>query len=136
MKKFALVGAPMLLILALALGGCGKQAGVTTGGGTSSAPGTANTIGMTADQFSTKTVTAKVGTPVHFDDSVAGGGYHIVCVGKGQTCDASGNGPAELYGKGITFNNGDKKDITFSTAGTYTIICTVHQNMVMTLTVQ
>src|ERR1700694_1682117 len=113
MKKFALVGAPLLLILALALGGCGKQAGVTSGG-TGTSTGAADTIGMNSDQFTTKTVTTKVGTPVHFDDTVAGGGYHIVCVGKGQTCDASGNGPAELYGKGITFNNGDKKDITFN----------------------
>ena len=140
MKKVALASIPLLLILALVIAGCGKQPGGTgsnTGGGT----GPADTIGMDAQNFTTgsgtqTTLTVKAGTPVHFDDSITGGGYHIICIGKQPTCDASGDGPAELYGKGVTFQNGDKKDFTFTKAGTYNIICTVHSNMVLTLTVQ
>jgi plastocyanin len=139
MKKVAIASIPLLLILALAIAGCGKQVGGgnTSGGNT----GPANTIGMDSQNFSLgsgvqKELTVKAGTPVTFDDSITGGGYHIICVGKQPSCDASGDGPAELYGKGVTFQNGDKKDFTFTKAGTYTIICTVHSNMVLTLTVQ
>lgn len=139
MKKVALASIPLLLILAFVVAGCGKPVGGTgsTGGNT----GPADTIGMDSGNFTTgsgteTTLTVKAGTPVHFDDSISGGGYHIICIGKQPSCDASGDGPAELYGKGITFQNGDKKDITFPKAGTYTIICTVHSNMTLTLTVQ
>lgn len=138
MKKVALASIPLLLILTLAIAGCGKTPGGGNGG---TATGPANTIGMDSQNFTTGSgtqtaLTVKVGTPVHFDDSISGGGYHIVCVGKQPSCDASGDGPAELYGKGHTFQNGDKVDFTFTKAGTYTIICTVHSNMVLTLTVQ
>ena len=136
MKKVALASIPLLLILAFVFTGCGKPIGGTTG-----STGPADTIGMDSQNFSlgsgTQTaLTVKAGTPVHFDDSISGGGYHVICVGKQPSCDASGDGPAELYGKGQVFQNGDKKDFTFTKAGTYTIICTVHGNMVLTLTVQ
>ena len=135
MKKVALASIPLLLILALVVGGCGKQVG-----GTSSNTGPTDTIGMDSSNFtlgsgSQTALTVKAGTPVHFDDTIGGGGYHIICVGKQPSCDASGDGPAELYGKGTTFQNGDKKDFTFTKAGTYIIICTVHSNMTLTLTV-
>jgi plastocyanin len=136
MKKVALASIPLLLILAFVFTGCGKPIGGPTG-----ATGPADTIGMDSQNFSlgsgTQTaLTVKAGTPVHFDDSITGGGYHVICVGKQPSCDASGDGPAELYGKGTVFQNGDKKDFTFTKAGTYNIICTVHGNMVLTLTVQ
>lgn len=138
MKRIALASIPLILLLALVVAGCGKQPGGSTGGG---GTGPADTIGMDAQNFSlgsgTQTaLTVKAGTPVHFDDSITGGGYHIICIGKQPSCDPSGDGPAELYGKGVTFNNGDKKDFTFTKPGTYTIICTVHSNMTLTLTVQ
>ncbi|MGZ3582470.1 MAG: cupredoxin domain-containing protein [Ktedonobacterales bacterium] len=136
MKRIAFASIPLLLILALAVVGCGKPVGGSTGNS-----GPTDTIGMDSQSFSLGSgpqtaLTVKAGTPVHFDDSISGGGYHIICVGKQPSCDASGDGPAELYGKGVTFNNGDKKDFTFTKPGTYTIICTVHSNMTLTLTVQ
>ncbi len=140
MKKVALASIPLLLILALVVVGCGKQPAGTGGtGGTATGP--ANTIGMDAQSFTTGSgpqtaLTVKAGTPVTFDDTITGGGYHIICVGTQPTCAPSGDGPAELYGKGTTFQNGDKKEFTFTKAGTYTIICTVHSNMVLTLTGQ
>ncbi|MGZ3680561.1 MAG: cupredoxin domain-containing protein [Ktedonobacterales bacterium] len=136
MKRIAFASIPLLLILALAVVGCGKPVG-----GSTVNSGPTDTIGMDSQSFSLGSgpqtaLTVKAGTPVHFDDSISGGGYHIICVGKQPSCDASGDGPAELYGKGVTFNNGDKKDFTFTKPGTYTIICTVHSNMTLTLTVQ
>lgn len=136
MKRIALAAIPLVLILAFVVAGCGKPVG-----GSSGNTGPADTIGMDSQNFTLggspqTSLTVKAGTPVHFDDSISGGGYHIICVGKQPSCDPSGDGPAELYGKGVQFNNGDKKDFTFTKPGTYTIICTVHSNMTLTLTVQ
>jgi len=136
MKKAALAVVPLLLVLALALIGCGK---------TPSSPGQAsgppsNTVSMTSNDFTAKTLTVKANTPVKFDDPSSTGGVHVVCVGTGNggtnTCDKSGSGPSELYGQGITFNAGDTKTLTFATAGMYHVICTLHPGMFIDITVQ
>jgi plastocyanin len=139
MKKFAALAITLFLISAFAVAGCGKTQG---GGGTTTGGGTSQTISMDANNFTTHSITVKANQPVHFDNTVNGGGYHIVCIGTGNggtnTCSAagSGQGPSELYGEGVTFNGGDKKDITFTTPGTYHVICTVHSGMVIDVTVQ
>jgi len=138
MKKFAVLAATLLAIGAFAVAGCGKAAG---GGGGSTTSGS-QTISMNSDNFTAHAITVKANMPVHFDDTTSGGGYHIVCIGTGDggtnTCAAagSGSGPSELYGAGITFNGGDSKDITFTTPGTYHVICTVHSGMFIDVTVQ
>lgn len=131
MKKIALAIIPLVLVFALALIGCGKQVG--GGGTTTTTPGA---VGMDATNFVVHTVTIKAGQSVHFDDTVNGGGTHIICLGKDQQCDSSAQGPSDVTGQGFTINPGQTKDVTFPTAGTYQITCTLHQNMNLTVTVQ
>jgi plastocyanin len=140
MKKLAALGLPLILVGAIGLVGCGK--GGSTSNNTSGGPGPlVTTISMDATAFTTpKAVSVKAGQPVTLDDTVQGGGTHILCVGTGNggtnTCDASGDGPSELYGSGLTINGSEKKDVTFNKAGTYRIICTIHSGMYVEVTVQ
>lgn len=139
MKKLAALGLPLILVGAIGLVGCGKGGGGTT---TAGGPGPlVTTIGMDAANFTTPhAVQVKSGQPVTLDDTVNSGGTHILCVGTGNggsnSCDASGDGPSELYGSGLTLQGGDKKDVTFSKAGVYRIICTIHPGMYVEVTVQ
>jgi plastocyanin len=134
MKKIALALIPLALILALALIGCGKTPG---GGGQTSTPPTApGTVGMDATNFTVHTATISAGGVIHFDDTVGGGGTHIICLGKDQQCDSSAKGPQDVMSPGFTINPGQTKDVTFPTAGTYEITCTLHANMNLTVTVQ
>lgn len=129
--------AGILLSLAIALVGCGKAAPSTGGsgsGGSSSGGGTtSDTIYMNSTNFTVHSITVSANQPVKFSDTVGGGGLHIICVGTGtggtNTCLKSGNVPASLLGKGTTFNPGDTKDFTFTTPGTYRVICIVHPGM-------
>lgn len=134
MKRLGLAAVPLMLILALAIAGCGKQVdGNSSGGGNTAQP---NTISMTSDNFTIHAITVKAGTAVHFEDP-ATGGTHVLCLGKDETCDKSAAGPSELKDPGFTINAGDPtKDITFADPGTYDVTCTVHQNMNVTITVQ
>jgi len=63
---------------------------------------------------------------------------HVICIGKGQQCVPQTGAPAELNtASGITFNPGDPpKDIVFATPGMYTVVCTIHPAMTVTITVQ
>ncbi|MBF6589991.1 MAG: hypothetical protein IVW57_05595 [Ktedonobacterales bacterium] len=135
MKKLTVFIFPLVAVGALLLAGCGKSAGGS--GGTSSGPSfpQGTTIGMTASNFTQNSIGVKLNSPVSFDDTVNGGGYHIVCIGTGNggggagTCAKSGDGPTQLYGAGVTFQGNNKMDITFPKAGTFHVICTVHPNM-------
>ena len=130
MRKFALFVAPLLLLLALAVAGCGKG-----GGGTSSATCSTGTVDMTASNFAVDCANIKAGSAITFVDP-ASAAIHILCIGKDQKCDASAPGPAELTGgKNLTVNPGDTKSVTFPTAGTYEVTCTVHANVNLTVTV-
>lgn len=142
MKKFALMLFPLALAGVLVVAACGKTPGGT--GNTSGTPTMTDTIGMEAQNFSLHAVEVKVNTPVTFDDTVNGGGTHIICIGTGSggttTCSpaGSGNGPSQLYGSGVTFNAGsssDKQQFTFPNTGTYHIICTIHVGMYVDVTV-
>lgn len=96
-----------------------------------------NVVEMGVADFQQHSVTIQAGQSVHFDDPVNGGGTHIICIGKGQSCVPTTGAPAELNtADGITFNAGDPaKDIVFPTAGTYDVVCTIHPGMVVTVTV-
>jgi plastocyanin len=126
MKHLRLAVIPAVLLLAMLAIGCGKPAATATGGG--------NTVGLTAANFATSSITIKAGTALTFDDS--SGGYHIICLGKDQACDQSAQGPSDLMGQGFTINAPDKKNVTFPTAGTFLVTCSVHPNMNLTVTVQ
>jgi plastocyanin len=132
MKTAVLCIPVVLLVVGISLLGCGKQPGVHTTTGPS-IPDT--TVQMDQTNFVQHTRSIKVGQSLLFDDSVSGGGLHIICLGKDQTCDQSAKGPTELMGNGFTINPGATKSVTFSTAGTYNITCSVHPNMNLVVTV-
>ena len=125
-RRGVLIIAALLLVLGVAA--CGKPApGTSTGGG-------GNAVPMGASTFSVASITIKAGQAVHFDDS--NGAYHVLCLGKDQQCDPNAAGPAELkVPSGHTINSGQTWDVTFPTAGTYEVTCTVHPNMNVTITV-
>jgi plastocyanin len=100
-------------------------------------PAAPNEVDVTASDFVTSAITMKVGEGVHFSDPGATGGIHILCLGTIGICDNSAQGPQALQGDGFTINAGDPpKDVTFDTPGTYTITCSIHPNMNLTVTVQ
>ena len=132
--KRAMLGVPvLLLVMGLALFGCGKVPGVHTSTGPSVA---STTVQMGPTSFVQSTRTIKAGQALLFDDTYQGGGLHIICMGKDQQCDTSAQGPSALASPGFTINPGATKSVTFPTAGTYQITCTVHANMNLTVTVQ
>ena len=159
MKKLLALGVTLLLVLGFVVAGCGAE-NSATGPGPSYGPGTPTgavptatsapaassgpqtSIGMDANDFTAHSITVKANTPITLDNTVGGGGYHILCVGNGNggqgpsACDKSGNGPSELYGNGLTVSNGSTPKVTFPNAGKYHVICTVHPNMYIDVTVQ
>jgi len=139
MKKIALALVPMALMLALALSGCGKQAAGGGPGGTTSSGGgckTTQTIALSQVDFVDHCVTVSANQPVTFDDPSATGGIHIICTGANGACQADANAPTELGAPGFQIQPGEQKQVTFTTAGTYKIACTVHPAMNMTVIVK
>lgn len=143
MKKFALAIVPLALVLALALGACGKPAadGGPNGGGGSTGGGSAScasstTIELAGTDFVQHCVTVSAGATVTFDDPSTTGGVHIICAGSDGKCVADSNAPSDLAAPGFTIQNGQQKQVTFATAGTYKIACTVHPAMNMTVIVK
>jgi plastocyanin len=164
MKKVFAFGISALLIAGFAIVGCGATSSNASGPGPSYGPGTPLTpptatstsaatagggggssaetkIGMDATNFTQHSITVKANTPITLDNTVNGGGFHIICVGSGQggqgpsACDKSGDGPSQLYGNGLTVTNGSTPTITFPTTGKYHVICTVHPGMYIDVTV-
>ncbi len=158
MKKLIALGITLLLVFGFAIAGCGGG-NSASGPGPSYGPGTPlttptattkpgangapqSTIGMDPSNFAQHSITVKANTPITLDDTVNGGGYHILCVGSGNggqgpgQCEKSGNGPSQLYGNGLTVTNGTKPTITFPATGSYHVICTVHPGMYIDVTVQ
>jgi plastocyanin len=131
MKKLAVAAVPLLLVVALAVGGCGKPVG-----GQSTPTGPSNQVNMDATNFVEHTVTIKAGQAVIFNDPADTGGTHVNCLGTNETCNASATGPTELKDPGFTITPGQTKSVTFSQPGTYQVTCTVHPNMNLTVTVQ
>jgi plastocyanin len=70
--------------------------------------------------------TIKVGEQVRYDNS-HGGVHNLVTTESGA--------PSEFSGGGLAFAGGETKDITFSTAGTFHITCSIHPSMQETVTV-
>jgi len=81
------------------------------------------------------TATVKAGQPVKYIVD-SGGATHILVVGTDGKTVPNTDAPAELNtDAGITVNPGQETDVTFPTAGTFTITCKIHPAMLMTVTV-
>lgn len=127
LRLMVLLGA----LAALALAGCGGAASGGGGGG-----GSGNEVDFGPTNFVQTSVTIQAGQAVHFVDSQSSGGTHNLCIGSNGQCDSSGKGPAALHNPGMMLTPGDTKDVTFDTAGTFTVTCTIHPGMLLTVTVQ
>lgn len=140
MKKLALALIPLTLLFSLALGACGKPAAdggpnATSTGGNGGCK-TSQTISLSQVDFADHCVTVSANQPVTFDDPSSTGGFHIICTGANGSCQADANAPSDLGAPGFTIQPGEQKQITFTTAGTYKLACTVHPAMNMTVIVQ
>jgi len=131
--KHTILGVPVvLLVVALTLISCGKPQG--SGIGSASVPAT--TVQLNTNNFVQTTRTIKAGQTLLFSDTVDGGGFHQICLGHNQMCDTQATGPSALMSPGFTIQSGKTMSVTFPTAGTYQITCTVHPNMNLTVVVQ
>lgn len=129
MKKAAAALLPLLVILTLALAACGSSSGA------SGANTPANEVDMGATTFVQTSVTISTGQSVHFVDQQSGT-THILCVGKDGHCDSSATAPQDLASPGLTIQPGQSHDVRFDTAGTYTVTCTIHPNMNVSVNVR
>jgi plastocyanin len=121
-KKSAVALFSLLVILTLALAACGSSSGP------SGANTPANEVDMGATTFVQTSVTISTGQSVHFVDQQSGT-THILCVGSDGHCDASATAPQDLASPGFTIQPGQSQDVRFDTPGTYTVTCTIHPNM-------
>ena len=131
MKKAVVLVVPLLLILALAITGCGKSAG--NGGGDEY---TTPDVTMGQTDFTHHALTITAGTTVNFMTE-SSGSTHILCIGENGSCQSGAQGPSELTAaNGMQVDPGQTKQVKFDTAGTYKVTCTIHPNMNLTVTVQ
>lgn len=128
-KKTVAALFPLLLTLMLALGACGSSSGA------SGANTPANEVDMGATTFVQTSVTISSGQSVHFVDQQSGT-THILCAGSDGHCDASTTAPPNLASPGFTIQPGQSQDVRFDTPGTYTITCTIHPNMKVSVNVR
>jgi plastocyanin len=128
MRKFAALALPLLLVLAFGVAGCGS------GASSSTPPGT---VRLDAADFAQHSATINAGQAVTFVNP-ATGTIHILCVGKDMNCNSSiSGGPANMSGgQKLEIDPGQTKSDTFPNKGTFTITCTVHPTMNLTVTVQ
>ena len=121
-RSFAAIG--LTLLLALGLAACGGSAG--SGG---------STISLGGSSFNgATTITITAGQAVTFDDS--SGGTHDLVTGTNGKFTAATGAPSEFStADGLDLKVGDKKTVTFPTARTYQITCTIHPSMQATITV-
>ena len=89
---------------------------------------------MQGAAFASTTAKVKVGSKIKFiNDSTA---THILVVGQDGKWVAANGAPADLNNAtGKLVLGGGEVDIAFDTPGTYTITCTVHPAMLITVTV-
>ncbi|MGH2504799.1 MAG: plastocyanin/azurin family copper-binding protein, partial [Ktedonobacterales bacterium] len=143
MRKLAGV---LLLCVAFTLAACGGTASTgssnptattppaatdTPAPPTATVPPSAATITMGRSSFSGNTsVTIKAGQAVLFSDPASNGGTHDLVIGHNGQFSAMSGAPSEFNSAtGTAFSPGDQTVVTFATAGTYPITCSIHPFM-------
>ena len=127
MKRWAQAG---LFMCAMLVSACGHTINTTSN--------PQPTVAMSASEFtSLPKWIIKAGDSVVFDDPATSGGVHNLLTGKDGNYIAQPGAPDDLNNaNGVTFNPGDRNVYKFSTAGTYTITCSIHDAMLVTIIVQ
>lgn len=155
MRTLTLSAIAACLVALLVLAGCDSAA--SSANGTTSAPDATATTSipaatatnttapvtgaatLTMGSFSFDAPTSlhiKAGQAVTFKDPDATGGVHDLVTGRQGAFTAKPGAPSEFSSpSGINFNPGTTMTITFPTAGTYSITCTIHPSMQATITV-
>jgi plastocyanin len=131
----------LLFAIPLVVAACGATASGTGG----AAPGTAggpsaggSTVTMNAINFlpNNSAVTIKAGQAITFVDPAASGGLHFLVTGTNGTLTKQAGGPPVLSTQmGMQIMAGDTKVVTFPSAGTFMITCTIHPYMELAVTV-
>src|SRR5690242_8704686 len=122
-RSWGIVGVLALLFGLVGLAACGGGNGDGGGGG-----GTTVTMGVASFSAGTN-ITIAAGQSVVFADPSDGGGTHNLVTGTGGTFTAEAGAPTDFSSSsGVNFSPGDSRTITFPTAGTYHITCTIHPN--------
>lgn len=96
-----------------------------------------NVILMNAANFQGDTnFTIKAGQSVTFNDPAASGGNHFLFTGENGQYMPMAGAPSDFENpNGLTMTAGTKVTEVFSTPGTYTITCRIHDAMLATITV-
>jgi len=126
-SRLRLVGLALILLCLVALSACG----------TSNSRGSSNEVDMGVAEFLQSSISINAGQSVQFVDPANGGGVHVLCIGKNSLCSPQAGAPALLSeSNGIQVSPGDPPiDVTFSTKGTYVVVCTIHPGMAVTINV-
>lgn len=121
MKRFGIV---LLIVLAMGAAGCSRTKVVPQ-----------NEAHMSGNSFLEASVTVKAGQPVKFINN-PNTATHVLVVGSNGIWAADPNAPAKLnVQSGMDITAGTEIDVVFPTAGTFTVTCTVHPTMLLTVKV-
>jgi plastocyanin len=117
----------LLLVCLMALSACGSMSG----------SGSSSEVDMGVAAFRQSSITIGAGQSVQFVDPANGGGVHVLCIGKNSECMPQAGAPALLnVANGVQVSPGDAPIVvTFSTRGTYVVVCTIHPGMAVTINV-
>jgi plastocyanin len=127
-SRLLLVGIALVWLCPVMLSACGSSHGQRPN----------NEIDMGVAEFQESSITVNAGQSVQFVDPANGGGVHVLCIGKNSMCVPQAGAPAQLnVSNGIQVSPGDPPiDVTFSTKGTYVVVCTIHPGMAVTINVE
>jgi plastocyanin len=126
-SHWLLVGMALVWLCPLVLCACGSSSGQRPG----------NEVDMGVAEFQESSITIRAGQSVQFVDPANGGGVHVICIGKDSMCVPQVGAPAQLnVSAGIQVSPGDSPiNVTFTTKGTYVVVCTIHPGMAVTINV-
>jgi plastocyanin len=117
----------LLLLAVLSLAACAGQASVT--------PEIDTQVMLGPSSFVQTSMHVLVTHSVQIVDPAGTGGTHMLCWGKDGQCAANPRCPAQLRGPGMTMRPGDAVVLTFDSVGDYTMTCTLHPSMNLTISV-
>lgn len=121
-KRIRYVGVALVLIATMAACGSSSSGGSAPVSTSGSGSGSGDTVTIQNFAFHPASLTVKVGTKVTFTNE--DGTIHTATSNPSGVID-SGN-----------LNKGQSYTVTFTKAGTYHYICSIHQNMTGTIIVQ